>query len=213
MAKWFEDFGNPADDAVTEAAPPEEVFHAADIAAARQEAWNEGYLAACRATQHETARAARQGFADLLAQSEALDRRLDQLAEQNAAAIAQWLAEAFIAALPSLSHAALRSRTELAASLLHETLRHATRIEVSGGPDPVVVCEALEDAWREVERRCAEDLAPDGVTIAWPRGGAHLQAERSWAEIRAAIQPLLEPHDPNPEQLFRIEHAGICSHV
>jgi len=115
--------------------------------------------------------------------------------------------------LPGLSPAAMRSRTELAVSLLHDTLRHATRVEISGGARPVVACEALEDAWREVEQRCGEDPMPDSVTIAWPRGGAHLQAERSWAEIRAAIQPLLEPYDPDSEQLFHIENTGISSHV
>jgi hypothetical protein len=213
IAQWFEDFGRPDEDHGIEAAPSEQVFLAADLASARQEAWNEGYLAACRATQQEAARAVRQSFVDLLVQSEALDRRLDRLAEQNAVAIAHWLADAFIAALPSLSPAALRSRTEIAATLLHDTLRHATRIEISGGAGPVVACEALEDAWHEVERRLAEDPAPDDLTIGWPRGGAHLQAERSWADIRAAIQPLLEPYEPLPEQLFHIKQVGNSIHV
>ncbi len=136
IAQWFEDFGWPAEDPVIDVTSPEEVYLAADLAAARQEAWNEGYLAACRATQHEAARVVRQSFADLLAQSEALDRRLDRLAEQNAAAIAHWLAEAFIAALPGLSQIAMRGRTEPAASLLHDTLCYATRVEISGA-EPV----------------------------------------------------------------------------
>jgi hypothetical protein len=107
----------------------------------------------------------------------------------------------------------MRSRTEIAATLLHDTLRHATRIEVGGGSGPIVACEALEDAWHEVERRWSEDPALRTLTIAWPRGGAHLRAERSWAEIRAAIQPLLEPYEPQPEQLFHIQQGEDPIHV
>src|SRR3954453_19861335 len=93
-ASMFKDFNLPEQPAA-DPAPPEPTFTAAELSAARQEAWNDGYVAAAAASNHTLGRDGQRIFAELLARADDIDNALKQMAEQNAAAIARWLAAAF----------------------------------------------------------------------------------------------------------------------
>ncbi len=204
---WFEDFNRPAE--TVETAPPEPTFSASDLATARHEAWNEGFIAAGRGQARDNARATEQAFAALLARSDEIDRELERVAERNAAAITRWLVQAFVTTLPALASASLLGRARLATGLLQTNLRSQSRIEVRAGGGPIVACETMHDAWRQIEQWYANDPPPGDIMIDWQQGRAIIDTQRTWDQIRAAILPLAE----DPDQMFTANPGEYLSHV
>lgn len=213
VAAWGEDFGRPVEEPPNLAAPPEPVFTAAEVEAARRQAWNEGYMTAAGASRVAAGSDAAALFAGVLRQADLWDRRLEQLVDRSAVALAGWLAEALLAALPDLTSAAMAARQQVAAGLLRDTLRVATRIEVSGGDVLAERYGSLEDAWRDVAHRLEVAPAAADITIGWPGGAASFELARTWQRIRAAMLPVQAAHEAGPETLFLLKQEEKAVHV
>lgn len=191
MTFLLEDFNQPEQAAdAADAPPPEATFSASELAAARMEAWNDGYLAARGANAGNAGREAQKASADLLTRSDALDKRLEEIAERNAASVARWLVATFVTAFPHLPHGSMAARTGIVASLLQSTLMSQSTIEVRGGEGPAVSCRTMYEVYRQIEARQIEDPSGSNIVIAWQQGEARLDPSRTWEDIRSAIMPL-----------------------
>jgi hypothetical protein len=214
IPRLFENFNLPdgADDEA-DALPPEPMFSQAELAAARAEAWNDGYLAAARQTAERLARDARLVFADLLARSEEMDSQLVAMAEQNAAAVAHWLADSFVAAFPGLAAAAMDQRIRRVAELLQPVLKSQVNIEVHDGSGPPVRCDSLSDVWRHIQARQTEHPTGGDIVVAWPRGEARISGDAAWQDIRAAMMPLTQDAPDDAAFRFTIKRTEYAGHV
>jgi hypothetical protein len=191
VARWFEDFNRVSEEAEAAAdAPPERTYTASEMSAARQEAWNDGFLAASRGQVSATARGSELLFQELLSQAEALDRKLDTTTEQHATSITRWLARNIMTALPDLSAAAMADRTRLVAGMLRTALRSQSRIEVRAGGKAVMICETMQDLCYQITRHEMIDHSTGDIVIAWDQGEARIDIEQTWDRIKAAILPL-----------------------
>ncbi len=211
-ASMFEDFNLPEQPAA-DPAPPEPTFTAAELSAARQEAWNDGYVAAAAASNHTLGRDGRRIFAELLARADDIDNALEQMAEQNAAAIARWLAAAFETALPNLSGGEMEGRTRAVMDLLRSALRSQSKIELRDEAGTTVSFHSMHDACREIETQQAEEPTDGGITIAWQQGEVRIDASRTWDEIRNAMLPLAAGDAAESSFALRITQGESTQHV
>jgi hypothetical protein len=201
LARMLEDFNLP--ERVAEAAdalPPEPTFSVSELAAARLEAWNDGYMAAAAADGNNRGRDEQRVFAELLARTEEIDQRLEQMIAQNATAIARWLVAAFTAALPSLSEGSKEGRIGAVMDLLGSALKSQSKIELRAAAGVTVSFHSMHDVCRQIETWQADEPT-DGITIAWQQGEALIDPSRTWEEIRNAILPLAaaEPAETSVE--------------
>ncbi|WP_428487335.1 hypothetical protein [Rhodopila sp.] len=210
----FENFNLP--EAVADAAdtaPAEPTFSASALSAARQEAWNDGYLAASVAHARDLGQECRQVFADLLARSEDMDRKLGAIAEQSAASVARWLVGTFVAAFPVLAAAGPDGRIQVVADLLQPVLRSQSRIELRDRTGSSTFCESMHDVWRQIETRQTEDPTAGDIIVAWPQGEARISSTQIWDDIRAAIMPLATDAADDPPVHFTIKRTEFTGHV
>jgi hypothetical protein len=207
----FEDFNRP-DRQDADAPPPPPTFSEVELAAAREEAWNDGYLVATKAAERRWEDQSRQVFEELMAGAQEMDRKLDEMAEHNAASVARWLIQTFVTAFPALSASAALARTQRVADLLHSTLRSHSRIEVRHDDGPTVTCETMEEAWRHIEARHREDPAAGDIVVAWPQGQVLIDPQRAWEEIRAAILPIAADSGTEPFHMT-IKQGEYPNHV
>ena len=208
---WFEDFNRAAEvNEPEDEAAPEQTYTAAEMAAARLEAWNDGFVAASRGQAATHANANDRLYREMLSQAEQLDQKLDNAAERNATLIARWLARNVAAVLPDLSATVMADRTSRVAALLRSALRSQTRIELRIGNEPVTMCETMQDLCQQIAQRNLADHPPDDVTITWEHGEARIDLEQTWQRIRAAILPLADNADQtvNPGQRECLSHVG-----
>lgn len=211
IPRWFEDFNRAAElPEAEDDAPPEATYTAAELAAARLEAWNDGFVAASRGQAATHANVNDRLYRDMLSQAETLDQKLDIAAERNATLIARWLARNVIAVLPDLSAAVMADRTRRVAAMLRSALRSQTRIELRVGGETVMMCETMQDLCQQIAQRNLTDHPPGDVTIAWEHGEARIDLEQTWHRIRAAILPLADNADQtvNPGQGECLSHVG-----
>jgi hypothetical protein len=201
IARWFESFDRaPEPQAV--AAPADVEAVPTDVETARQEGWNEGFLAAGRAGLLLSARASGSDAAALLTQLETLDQRMDGVAEAYATAISAWLIDVLDAVAPSLMHDEMTQVAARTAAVLHRTLRCMTGLEVRADGGAAISCSSAEEAWRQLMRLRDETPAAQAVSICWPNGSASFDQQRTWAEIRAAIMPQWVETTGNAEAAF-----------
>jgi hypothetical protein len=203
LAGLFEDFNLPAVAVdAAELPPPEPTFTTAELTAARQQAWNDGYMTASTADGRNIAREGRQVFGDMLARSDELDIWLGAMAERNATALARWLVSAFVTAFPDLSNGSPAGRTRAVMELLQSALRSQSKIEVHDSAGRVVSFHTMHDVCRQIESQQVENPAAGNIVIAWQQGEAQIDLARTWADIRSAIMPLAS--DPAAEASFKI---------
>jgi hypothetical protein len=239
-APIFEDFNlpeQPPEDPI----PPEPTFTVAELATARQEAWNDGYLAAAAAGNRDVDRDGQRIFADLLARADDIDNGLEQMAEHNAAAIARWLATAFETALPNLSDGAMvgstradgamvgstradgamdgrtradgamDGRTRAVMDLLRSALRSQSKIELHDETGTTVSFHNMHDVCRQIETRQTDEPRDRSIAIAWQQGEARIDASRTWDEIRDAFLPLADAAESS--FVLRITQGESTHHV
>ncbi len=190
LARMLEDFGLPERAAEAANAPPAEpTYSISELAAARLEAWNDGYMAAVAADGNSRGSDERRIFAELLSRADDIDQRLEQMIAQNATAIARWLVATFIAALPGLSDGSKQDSTGVVIDLLGAALRSQSKIELRSANGASVSFHSMHDVCRQIEA-WQTDEPTDGITIAWQQGEAQINSSRTWEEIRNAILPL-----------------------
>lgn len=193
-ASLFEDFNLPKKPP-EEPTPSEPTFSVADLAAARLEAWNDGYLTAAAANATNLQRDGQTVFAELLARSDDIDKGLGLMAEQNAALIARWLVDTFVAAFPELANQPLAGRRRAVMDVLHSALRSQSKIEVRGERKPSISFHTMHDVCRQIEAQQIEDPSDSSIIIAWQQGEAQIDPSRTWEDIRQAIMPLAAADD------------------
>ncbi len=211
-ALFGEDFDLPAELEPEQAPEPEviaPVLIAADLDAARAEAWAEGHAAGLAEAAADAA-AALAGAAQALAPQLAnLSIQLRQQVEEAASAIARLLLDTLATLFPALCarHGEAEARAVLQTVLPALAQEPAVTVRLSGG-----LAAALE---HEVAR-CSEDfaervalvadpaMAPGDVRVAWQGGKAVRDAAALWAQVAAVLAPagLL---GPSTEE---IEHVG-----
>jgi hypothetical protein len=210
----FEDFSQPEKPVgAADAPPPEPTFDAAELAAARLESWNDGYLASAAASSHSLDRDGQTIFADLLARADDMDEKLGQMAEQNAIAIARWLAVTFATAFPNLSDGSMVGRTRAVVNLLQSTLRSQSKIEVRGERGPTVSFHSMHDVCREIETQQIEDPTGGSIFIAWQQGEAQINPSRTWDDIRSAIMPVAAGEAAENSFELRVTQGESIRHV
>jgi hypothetical protein len=213
-ARLFEDFNLPAKPAEAADAPPAEpTFTVSELAAARQEAWNDGYLAAAAANNHILGRDGQRIFAELLARADDIDKGLELMAERNAAALAHWLAAAFVTALPNLSDGSMAGRTSAVMDLLRSALRSQSKIELHRETGNTVSFHNMHDICRLIESQQTDEPTDGSITIAWQQGEAQINPTRTWEEIRTAIRPLAAGEAVETSLELRITQEEFMRHV
>ncbi len=210
VARWFEDFNRVVEEtsAATDA-PPAPTYTAAEMSAARLEAWNDGFLAASRSQATASAGVSQQLFEELLSQADALDRKLETAAEQHATSITRWLARTVMTALPDQSAAAMVQRTRLVAEMLRSALRSQSRIEVRIGSRPVMTYETMQDFCQQIAQHDLVDHSVHDIVITWDQGEARIDIEQTWDRIKAAILPLTG----DAQQSATVQQGECFSHV
>ncbi len=189
IAGWFENFDRPLEPAVTEA-PAAPALGPTELELARQEGWNEGFLAACRRHGYLAESAEARAAATLLHRLEALDQRISDVADVNAIAIARWLAEALEAIVPALLQHEMEKRVAATAAVLRQTLRSVGVLEVRRSDGVAVSCSSAEEAGQVLVRLRDETADPGGISISWQDGKMCFDDRRVWADISAAILPI-----------------------
>jgi hypothetical protein len=213
-ARLFEDFNLPAKSAEAADAPPAEpAFTVAELSTARQEAWNDGYLAAAASNSHILGRDGQRIFAELLARADDIDKGLELMAERNAAAIARWLAAAFVTALPNLSDGSMAGRTSAVMDLLRAALRSQSKIELHGETGTAVSFRNMHDVCRQIESQQTDEPTDGSIVIAWQQGEAEINPTRTWEEIRTAIMPLAAGEAAETSLELRITQEESMRHV
>jgi hypothetical protein len=214
LAGLFQDFNLPVVSASpAELVPAEPTFTAAELAAARDEAWNDGYMTGSNADGQNIAREGRQVFGDMLARSDELDKWLGAMAEQSASALARWLVSAFVTAFPDLSNGSPTGRTRAVMELLQSALRSQSKIEVHDSAGHVVSFHTMHDVCRQIETQQAEDPSGGSIVIAWQQGEAQIDLSRTWADIRNAIMPLVFDTAVNASFKISVTQEESVSHV
>jgi hypothetical protein len=214
IARLFEDFnspGMPLDAA--DAPPPEPTFDAAELSAARQEAWNDGFLAASAAAAIDIGREERRVFEALLARADDIDKSLGLMAAHNAAAIADWLVMTFITTFPDLAKDALTDRTRAVADLLQPVLRSQSKIEVRGESGSTVSCHSMHDVCRQIAAQQSEDPSGGTIIVAWQQGEAEIDPSRTWQDIRSAIMPVAAGGTADGSFELTVKQGEFIRHV
>jgi hypothetical protein len=190
LARMLEDFNLPEQLAEAADAPPAEpTYSVSELAAARQEAWNDGYMAAVAADGCNRGHNEQRIFAELLSRADDIDQRLEQMIVQNATAITRWLVATFMVALPNLSDGSKEDRVGAVMDLLGSALRSQSKIELRNATGATVSFHSMHDVCRQIAMWQADEPT-DEITIAWQQGEAQINSARIWEEIRSAILPL-----------------------
>jgi flagellar biosynthesis/type III secretory pathway protein FliH len=179
-------------------------FSAAELDAARAEAWQAGNDAATAAAAAADHAAIRATLTAIAAQFAGSDDALRALAEQSAAAIARLLLASLGAVLPVL--AARYGEAELQAILrallpgLFKEPAITVRINPRHHAALAVTLEQLDpDLAQRVTFAPSDALAPGDARIAWRHGGATRDAAALWAQVLAILDlsglaPDMAPH-------------------
>src|SRR3954451_8830612 len=206
IAGWFEDFDHPPAP-VADLPMPQPPSGPTEAEIARQEGWNDSFLAACRGGDHQAARAETLGVAVLLTKLDAMDQQLEAAVQSNATVLAQWLVEALTTIVPGLLRDEAEPRTLQVAAVLRRALRSVTKLEVCGNSGPATPCATADDAWREIIRRRNENPHEAAVSLHWPNGRASFDEARAWAEIRAAMLPMCAQTSVVPPSVEVVRHG------
>src|SRR5690242_13590450 len=93
ITTWLENFDAPVTPTVADA-PIEAPLRRPELERARQQAWNEGFLAGCRSAHHSAERTDAHSTVTMLDQLDTLEQSMVAVAEVNAILVARWLGEA-----------------------------------------------------------------------------------------------------------------------
>jgi flagellar biosynthesis/type III secretory pathway protein FliH len=172
----------------------EPVITVADLEAARQQAWQNGYDDATAAAARSTQTATRDSLGAIAAALGDARQRATEIAEQAAEELARLLLDCMATALPDLcvqhGDAELRAmvRTLLPALLQEQTVTirlnpanaaAVTREFESLGPDPGTCMQVI----------ATESLAPGDMRVSWRGGQAARDATALWAQIAEILAP------------------------
>ncbi len=205
-----EDFDLPPRGNEPETAPEPEIiapmFTAAELAAARDEAWREGgeQARADEAAAGETAlRASLVAAAAQLAQTAA---EATAIAEAAAEAIAHLLMAGFAAAFPALAARYGDGEVQAVLRKVLPALYSEPKVTIRVTPATAsAVAEELArldpDLAEQMQVVAVEGMLPGDVRVAWRAGQATRDTTRLWQDIEAILAPagLLPPEPMRPE--------------
>ena len=188
---FADDFDHPASEIEPEIIEP--TFTAAELAAAREQAWAEGHAAASQEAAEAQNAALRASAGRLVDQLAALTTDLRQEAEQRAEAIADLLLEILAALFPSLSAAHGEQEALALVKALMPGLARMPAVTIRANPCLVATLA------REVERADlvdpaaitvvpSESVPPGDVRLIWAEGGASRDAAEAWARVSATLR-------------------------
>jgi flagellar biosynthesis/type III secretory pathway protein FliH len=188
----------------------EPVFSAAELAAARTEAWRE-------ADQHARAELADVGAAATAKALEAIAAQLSKtagdaraIAEETAEALAHLLLAGFAAAFPALCRRHGPAEVQAVLRTLLPALESEPKVTIRVEPAALAaVRQELDQLDPDLVARMqivpAEGLRPGDVRVAWQAGQATRDTARLWQDIEAVLAPtgLLPPEAPIPAETER----------
>lgn len=189
----------------------EPVFTAAELAAARAEAWREADAQARDELAAASETAARTALAGLGAQFIQAAAEARTIAESTAEAIAHLVLAGFAAAFPALC--ARHGDAEVQAVLrrllpsLYNEPKVTIRVAAATLPAAVEELARLDpDLTAQVQVLPAEGLLPGDVRVAWRAGQATRDTTRLWQEIEEILAPAgllpsgtAPPHAASPQ--------------
>lgn len=201
---------------IIEAPPEPEIiapaFTAAEIADAREAAWNEGRAAGIAETETAAAAAARDALAAIASQLGAASREVALLAERAAEEIARLVLGTLTTLLPALCarHGEPEVRAVIRAVLPPLAQEPAVTVRLSPLLAPAVRDEIgrLDPELAERVRLVPTEAMPAGdVRVVWRDGAAVRDTRAVWHEIAAVLSDAgLLMHDPRPTHDDRPMH-------
>jgi flagellar assembly protein FliH len=199
-------------------------FSAAELEAARADAWDEGYAAATEDANTAAARAAGQALANIADQIAAANTEMQATAEQSAEAIAHLVMAGFAAAFPALC--ARHGATEVNAILrmVLPALYQEPKITVRASPSTAAaITRLIADLDPDLEPRVllvpTDAMGAGDVRVTWSEGGASRDTAKLWDAIECVLgqsgllpASTTEHHEsapaPVPRAVKELEHAG-----
>jgi flagellar assembly protein FliH len=201
-----EDFDLPATEAPPAVEPPPEpeviepVFTAAELKAAREEAWREADELARAELNGARERAAQAALSTIAEQLRNAREQARKIAESSAEAIAQLLLASFAAAFPAMCRQHGEAEIRAVLQQILPALESEPKLTIRVAP------EAASGVRRELDRLDndlaaaiqivpVDTMAPSDVRIQWRAGQASRDAAQIWDDIKAALAPagLLPP--------------------
>jgi flagellar assembly protein FliH len=187
-----EDFDRP--ESVPEPEATEPIFSAADLANAREAAWQEGSAAGLEAAAASDAAATRRAIESVAAQFADASDTAAALGEQTADAIARLLLDSLAAAFPVLC--ACYGEAEVQA-IVRSVLPALTREQaVTVRTNPLTARSLLREIGRldpdfasRVQIVECDAMTPGDVKISWHNGAAVRDATALWEKVAAILAP------------------------
>lgn len=188
---FADDFDSPGPEIEPEVIEPS--FTAAELTAAREQAWAEGHAAATQEATEAQDAALRTSAGRLADQLAALARDLRQEAEQRAQAISDLLLEILTALFPSLCAAHGEREAIALVKALMPGLARMPAVTIRANPSLVTTLA------REIERVDlpdpaaitvvpSESVPPGDVRLIWAEGGASRDAADAWARVSTMLR-------------------------
>lgn len=196
-----EDFDLPASETPrTVELPPEPeviepVFTAAELKAAREEAWREADELARAELNGARERAAQAALTGIAEQLQGAREQARDIAEASADAIAQLLLASFASAFPELcrrhGHAEIRAVIQQILPALESEPKVTIRVAPDAVPGVSRQLDRLDADLAAVVQIIPNDtMLPSDVRIQWRAGQAIRDTARIWNDIEAALAPV-----------------------
>jgi flagellar assembly protein FliH len=214
-----EDFDGPVQPPAPEPPPEPEViepvFTAAELKAAREEAWREADELARAELASARAAAVQLSLATIAEQLGQAAQDAHTMAEDSAEAIAQLLLAGFAAAFPVLSRRHGKAEVQAVLQRILPALDCEPKVSIRVSPElAVAVAGELEQLDPDIAALMqivpVETMSPGDVRINWRAGQAVRDTARLWQEIEAVLAPngLLPPPSTILQQTQR-EDADV----
>lgn len=188
-------------------------FSAADIAAARAEAWAEGHEAGTAEANAATTAATRALLETIAATLQAARAELTEVAERSAEAIARLLLDSLAATFPALCvrHGEGELRALIRTILPALSREPAVTIRVNPAHTPALMRELdrLDPELVERVQLIPVEAIPLGdARASWRDGAAQRDAAGLWGQVRAVLEPAgLLSHETAPAAVKEAAHA------
>jgi flagellar biosynthesis/type III secretory pathway protein FliH len=172
----------------------EPVFTAADVEAARRQAWQDGHDTGSHEAETTTAALTRDALITIAERMHSARAEASAIAEEAAETLAVLVMDAFAAAFPALcaQHADAELRAIVCAVIPRLREESTIRVHVETAMANVLVREIgamdgdLADRVRIVP---VDTMAASDLRITWHAGSATRDTARLWAEIEAVLAP------------------------
>jgi flagellar assembly protein FliH len=189
-------------------------YSAADLAAARAEAWAEGHQAGTAEANAATAAATRVLLEQIAAALRDARAQAETISEQSAEAIARLLMDTFAATFPALCarHGEAEVRHVIRTILPAVSAEPTVTVRVNPAHIPALMRELdqidIELAER-VQMMPQASIPPGDVRLRWQDGAAVRDTAELWRQVQAVLAPEgLLTHADETSRLKETEHVN-----